>query len=262
MLPDHVFPSRDADNRPTGGCAELLCLLRLSEIALAGAQPEAGVRAMIDEIARFPDIFRAMVALPEASGGRLRYLAHFGVPGLAAHAPLTREPSPMVAQVVATRELVQLTRSDGGPSHACVNVPILGGSQLLGILGIGLRRTVPLNAWTEHVMWAAADLIALVLLNDRSTADDVSGAIGDGGKLGLTRRQGDVIFLLVDRGASNAQIAAELGLSARTVKIHLQAAYRHLGVRRRGDAIRTVLTKHGDWLELERGRRRNGRVQS
>ena len=103
-------------------------------------------------------------------------------------------------------------------------------------------------------MWAAADLIALVLLNGRSTADDVSGAVGDGGKLGLTRRQGDVIFLLVDRGASNDQIAAELGLSGRTVKIHLQAAYRHLGVRRRGDAMRTVLTRHGDWLELERGR--------
>ena len=43
---------------------------------------------MVDEIARFPDIFRAMVALPEAAAGRLRYLAHFGVPGLAAHAPL------------------------------------------------------------------------------------------------------------------------------------------------------------------------------
>lgn len=262
MLPDHLFPSRDANNRPTGGCAELLCLLRLSEIVLTGAQPEAGVRAMIDEIARFPDIFRAVVALPEASSGRIRYLAHFGVPGLAAHAPLTREPSPMVAQVVATRELVQLTRSDGGPSHACINVPILGGSQVLGVLGIGLHRTVPLGAWTEHVVWAAADLIALVLLNEGGADDNVRGAAADGGTLGLTRRQGDVIFLLVDRGASNAQIAAELGLSARTVKIHLQAAYRQLGVRRRGDAIRTVLTKHGDWLQLERGRRRNSRSPS
>ena len=49
----------------------------------------------------------------------------------------------MVAQVVATRELVQLTRSDGGARHACVNVPILGGSQVLGILGIGVAPNGP-----------------------------------------------------------------------------------------------------------------------
>ena len=64
-----------------------------------------------------------------------------------------------------------------------------------------------------------------------------------------------MIFELVDRGASNAQIAAHLGLSARTVKIHLQAAYRQLGVSRRGDAIRLILTRHADWLAQERERR-------
>ena len=74
-------------------------------------------------------------------------------------------------------------------------------------------------------------------------------------RLRLTRRQRDVIFELVERGASNAQIAADLGLSARTVKIHLQAAYRQLGVSRRGDAIRLVLTRHGEWLAQERERR-------
>ena len=112
---------------------------------------------------------------------------------------------------------------------------------------------MPLDEWTEQVVWAVADLLALVLLDDRRPPN-WHGAAG-GNALRLTRRQRDVIFELVDRGASNAQIAAHLGLSSRTVKIHLQAAYRQLGVSRRGDAIRLVLTRHGDWLTQERERR-------
>lgn len=78
------------------------------------------------------------------------------------------------------------------------------------------------------------------------------------GELRLTRRQRDVLFELVERGAGNERIGHALGLSARTVKIHLQAAYRQLGVRSRAEAIRLILTKHADWLERERERRQGG----
>ena len=61
------------------GC-ELLCLLRLHEIALANPEPVEGLRAMVDEIVRLPATFRAVVGRARADDGRLRYLAHVGVP--------------------------------------------------------------------------------------------------------------------------------------------------------------------------------------
>ena len=153
------------------------------------------------------------------------------------------------------RRLIQLPVADGSSTTGCVTLPILAGEQLLGMLGLGVRHSLPLDDWIENVIWAVADLLALVLVDDRRSANGNSAVSGDA--LRLTRRQRDVIFVLVDRGASNAQIAVDLGLSARTVKIHLQAAYRQLGVSRRGDAIRLVLTRHAEWLAQERERRQN-----
>lgn len=252
----HAVPEGDSSSG-CSQCADLLCLLRLNEIVLGGADPEAGARAMVDELARLEGVFRAAVVVPAVDGGRVEYIAHFGLPGFAAHSPLLRVAPPMLAQALATRQLVQLSGSEGGSSHACVNVPLLGGEQLLGGFVLAFKQTVPISAWTKQVIWAAADLIALLLLDDVK-ADGRPPATSKSA-LGLTRRQADVIYELVDRGASNAQIAAALGLSARTVKIHLQAAYRQLGVRRRGDAIRLVLTRYQNWLQLERERRRHGR---
>ena len=56
-------------------------------------------------------------------------------------------------------------------------------------------------------------------------------------------------------GRANEQIAARLGVSPLTVKVHLSAAFRQLGVKRRSDAVRLVLTRHADWLAHERSRR-------
>jgi DNA-binding CsgD family transcriptional regulator len=236
------------------GCNELLCLLRLSEIALVCPEPEAGVRAMLDELKRMPGVERAVVGLPEPGGGRLRYIGHFGMPERpVAHLPYSVEVNALAAQVMSERKLIQLPVTDGSSSTGCLTLPIFAGEQLLGLLGLGVRLGLPLDAWAEQVVWAVADLLALVLLDDRRSADGNGAVSGDG--LRLTRRQSDVIFELVDRGASNAQIAAHLGLSSRTVKIHLQAAYRQLGVSRRGDAIRLILTRYGDWLAQERERR-------
>jgi DNA-binding CsgD family transcriptional regulator len=256
MLGNHAHAASGGNGGLGCGCTELLCLLRLNEIALADPEAETGAKAMLDELSRLKGVICGVVAVPAAEAGRMRYIAHLGLPGQSAHSPLTRDTPPMFAQVMATRQLVQMLGSEGGPAHACVNVPLLGGDRLLGVLGLRMQRNVPVDAWTEQVVWAAADLIALLLMNDRGhgrTAADAAGA------LSLTRRQADVICELVEHGATNAQIAATLSLSARTVKIHLQAAYRQLGVRRRGDAIRLILTRHGDWLEQERERRRAGR---
>lgn len=52
---------------------------------------------------------------------------------------------------------------------------------------------------------------------------------------GLTEREAQVVAL-VARGLSNRGIAAELGVSDRTVQKHLERAYRKLGVRTRSEA--------------------------
>ncbi len=46
-------------------------------------------------------------------------------------------------------------------------------------------------------------------------------------------------------GKSNKQIAHELGLTEGTVKVHVTAILRHLGVRNRTQAALSALSAHG-----------------
>lgn len=61
-------------------------------------------------------------------------------------------------------------------------------------------------------------------------------AAGNAGAPSLTQRQRDVLRCLRE-GKSNKQIAYELGLSEGTVKIHVTAVMRSLGVRNRTQAV-------------------------
>jgi DNA-binding CsgD family transcriptional regulator len=239
------------------GCAGLLCLLRLSQIALAGPKPSTGLRAMVDELHRLAPVNGSIVALPDRHGTRLRYVAHAGLPDGPARQPFDGEFTAFAAQAMGTRQIVQLATADadaapGGSGGGCVTIPILGAEQALSVLGVSLRRGLPLGPWLEHLLWAAADLMALVLLDDKAPS------AGGRDELRLTPRQRDVLYELVERGASNEQIATNLGLSARTVKVHLRAVYRQLRVRRRGEVIQLVLTRHAGWLAKERARRQSG----
>ena len=56
------------------------------------------------------------------------------------------------------------------------------------------------------------------------------------GALGLTAREQD-IALLLSQGASNQDIAAELGISVRTTENHLRSIYSKVGVNSRGQMI-------------------------
>jgi DNA-binding NarL/FixJ family response regulator len=69
-------------------------------------------------------------------------------------------------------------------------------------------------------------------------------------ELGVTPRQADVLTLLL-QGKSNKDIARRLGLSVETIKDHVQAVLRALGVSSRTQAVLAV----GQMTQ----RRRNGR---
>jgi DNA-binding NarL/FixJ family response regulator len=59
----------------------------------------------------------------------------------------------------------------------------------------------------------------------------------------LSHRQREILGLVAE-GRSNAQIAAHLYLSESTIKQHLRAAYKALGVRNRGEAAQLINTNH------------------
>lgn len=75
---------------------------------------------------------------------------------------------------------------------------------------------------------APRQLIPYLLGQDKSTE------VGD-----LSVRQREVVELAA-KGESNAQIAEHLYLSVSTIKQHLRAAYKRLGVRNRTEAAKTV----------------------
>jgi DNA-binding CsgD family transcriptional regulator len=99
---------------------------------------------------------------------------------------------------------------------------------------IGNIQCLPLQAPREAIVWAltapAPRLIGGVLTERVSR--------GPGGR--LTPRQQEVLDCLA-RGLSNCQIAAKLFIREDTVKAHLGAVYRKLGVKSRAEAIAAYL---------------------
>jgi DNA-binding NarL/FixJ family response regulator len=75
---------------------------------------------------------------------------------------------------------------------------------------------------------APRELIPYLLSQDKTTE------VGD-----LSVRQREVMTLVAE-GESNAEVAGHLYVSVSTIKQHLRAAYRLLGVRNRTEAAKTV----------------------
>jgi len=96
-------------------------------------------------------------------------------------------------------------------------------------------------AWREGEAMSPEE--AFVSARDEAAAETTPGGDDDAPRLGdLTAREAEVLRL-VARGLTDAQVAAELVLSRRTVHAHLRAVYRKLGVGGRHAATRVALER-------------------
>lgn len=169
--------------------------------------------------------------------------------------------------------VVLLEHGDAGPVATLASE---GEAERLGLGGSGggARRELPaqLADWVRESLAApgrdrlpfvftapAGEEVGVYLLPARST-DERDGLLVEpvGGKLsietlqaaGLTRREADVMRL-VALGRSDADVAAELVVSPRTVHKHLQNIYDKLGARSRTEAAATAwsITRLGGFAD-------------
>jgi DNA-binding NarL/FixJ family response regulator len=86
---------------------------------------------------------------------------------------------------------------------------------------------------TTHAgeLWAQRQLLSQVVENFRQRIDELQGPLSRMREV-LTDREQEVVAWAV-QGMTNKEIAAQLGVSAKTVKTHLQNVFRKLKVSRR-----------------------------
>ena len=135
----------------------------------------------------------------------------------------------------------------GGHSVAAVQrvqpglpVCILSGEEsrdlMASLLAAGASGFIPKSASPQVMMSAVRLMLAGgVYVPPEMVAPSPSAAFSHGRTLGITDRQQDILRLLAE-GKPNKFICRELGLSEGTVKTHLNALYRSLGVENRTEA--------------------------
>ena len=114
---------------------------------------------------------------------------------------------------------------------------------ILDVLSAGSHGFVPRNGSPhelEHALRATAG--GQVFVSPMSADRSAPGTrrTGSSNESDLTARQKEVLNLLA-AGKSNKQIASSLGISEGTVKVHVNAAFRTLGVHNRVNATTALL---------------------
>jgi len=118
----------------------------------------------------------------------------------------------------------------------------------LGAMGFVPKRTsTDMLMEALRVVMAGGIYVPTMSLDGGESADPVAAPARDSGfqtqasfeDLGITPRQTDVLMLLL-QGKPNKDIARRLGLSVETVKDHVQAVLRALGVNTRTQAVLAV----------------------
>lgn len=196
------------------------------------AQVEDGV-----VVADRPDFESALALLDDEDEVNL-ILLDLALPGIDGFAGLDilrrRYPAIPVAVVSAFDDLPTVTR----------------------VMNLGASGFIPKSFSGEQLLAAVRQVLAGEIFRPRGAGkgghlDDAvplppSGSGGAGvtpAEIGLTERQAQVLALLA-RGLSNREIAAHLDLSEGTVKIHVTAILKALGVASRTQALIAV-TRYG-----------------
>lgn len=117
-----------------------------------------------------------------------------------------------------------------GPLVAVHALPLLFGNRLVGVLELLHRADPPENdpIWPDFIQAVAAGA-AVAIGQDSEQSARLSEGQPNHQVIGLTAHQ-TAIARLVRQGKTNAEIAAEVHRSESTVRFHLQAIYRRLGV--------------------------------
>jgi DNA-binding NarL/FixJ family response regulator len=115
-----------------------------------------------------------------------------------------------------------------------------------GVHGCVLKTAPPMELVkairTIHAgeLWAPRKLLTQVVETLRQRMDELQGSLSELREV-LTDREQEVVLWAV-QGLTNNAIATQLGISAKTVKTHLQNAFRKLKVSRRGQLLRLPLS--------------------
>lgn len=124
--------------------------------------------------------------------------------------------------------------------------PLLGKTAFkAGVRGFIHGRMQPEQIIKSVSLAASGEVVVPAELLENLVAEEDLG-----GKENLTSRQREILAL-VAQGMTNAQIAKRLYLSEFTIKQHLRAAYKLLGVKNRTEASR-LFRKESDAEESER----------
>ncbi|MFC7275324.1 response regulator [Paractinoplanes rhizophilus] len=147
-----------------------------------------------------------------------------GLDGVAATARITAAAGPPRVIILTTYDLEE-------PLYAALRA---------GASGFLLKDVRPADLVDAIRVVAGGDALlaptATRRLLDRFLATDVTPSAADGSLERLTEREREVLTLLA-RGSSNAEIAARLVVTEATVKTHVSAILRKLGVRDRVQAV-------------------------
>jgi two-component system, NarL family, response regulator LiaR len=119
----------------------------------------------------------------------------------------------------------------------CCEEEFIGEALQHGVQGCLLKLAPPTEfvkaIRTTHAgeFWAPRKLLARVVESLRARVEELQGAASHLREV-LSEREQEVAILAV-RGMTNKEIAVQLGISAKTVKTHLQNVFQKLKVRRR-----------------------------
>jgi DNA-binding CsgD family transcriptional regulator/pimeloyl-ACP methyl ester carboxylesterase len=115
-----------------------------------------------------------------------------------------------------------------------LRVPFDEGRRLASL--IPATRLLPIDSANMSLMASEPVFAAAVVAAVRDFLDEARADATDGLAAGLTPRERQVLELMA-RGLDNLQIAAHLGLSAKTVRNHVPPIFDKLGVESRAQAI-------------------------